>query len=470
VPGEKLVIEYDERQHFTLPRAASLKVYPPAMLIHFDRQEWITCCERIHANDPTPPYRDEQRAFYDSLRDILAPRNGMTLVRIRDGEYDWTAADAERHLDAILSLQKEHNMELNLSESDRNIVLSYVRRRSGWWWEDMVRDILSSIDKGIIRVVGHKVRKNWGTSPQVGDFNDAEIMRLVSFIRVEAGGLAPSQSPRHPVSLCVENSPSMLDRLHAERCFQKIALISHDYTQRDSAGLWDYSEHFRRINEWCDQEGCDTILFSLYSWDRRSTVQKDAESMFKGLRHVRRIVLEAGDLAIEHDGPSDDLLVEVWLRDVQAPFLMRQRFATSKEAAHGAGNFIADLPNRQVGEALVMICGETNLASLNRALDEVSDSYRFLERLTEMRVSLILNPIHDYMQRYEMPRKRQYYSTQGRTVVSVWNMGKGRESGIPWTVFHDGVERTVLVQDLPCCFTDRPDIRIGVLSLKDLHP
>ncbi|MGO8938358.1 MAG: hypothetical protein ACLQLO_14970 [Mycobacterium sp.] len=56
----------------------------------------------------------------------------------------------------------------------------------------------------------------------------------------------------------------------------------------------------------------------------------------------------------------------------------------------------------------------------------------------------------------------------GRTVISVWNQGRGKEAPVPWTVFHDGMERTTAVRELPKPFSDRPDIRIGVLDLPSL--
>jgi hypothetical protein len=39
---------------------------------------------------------------------------------------------------------------------------------------------------------------------------------------------------------------------------------------------------------------------------------------------------------------------------------------------------------------------------------------------------------------------------------------------MPWTVFHDGEERTDRVQELESPFGERPDIRIGVLELATL--
>ena len=67
IPKQRLIVKYDERHHFTIQRAKSLELYPADIFLEFDRKEWITACQAIKATDPSPPYRDEQRAFYDSL-------------------------------------------------------------------------------------------------------------------------------------------------------------------------------------------------------------------------------------------------------------------------------------------------------------------------------------------------------------------------------------------------------------------
>jgi len=136
-----------------------------------------------------------------------------------------------------------------------------------------------------------------------------------------------------------------------------VALASHNYNVADDRGLYDYSQHFARINKLCDEQGCDTILYALY---------------------------------------------------------------------------------------------------------------------TEKNIGLILNPIHDYMTP-RMLKKRLNYSLDRRTVISVWNQGrperkgKGSEAPLPWTVYHDGNKRTNAVQELPRPFSNRPDIRIGVLDLASLN-
>lgn len=103
IPDERLIVEYDERQHFTTQRAEALKLYPSTLLLGFDRLEWIRVCEAIRARDPSPPHRDEQRAFYDSLRDVLAAANGYRLVRFCEGDFDWSGTGAEARLKSALS-------------------------------------------------------------------------------------------------------------------------------------------------------------------------------------------------------------------------------------------------------------------------------------------------------------------------------------------------------------------------------
>jgi very-short-patch-repair endonuclease len=90
LPEVNLIIEFDERQHFTLPRAASLREYSADIYIGFDKKRWIDLCTEINAGDNSPIYRDEQRAFYDSLRDIIAPQIGLKpVVRIFEEDVLW---------------------------------------------------------------------------------------------------------------------------------------------------------------------------------------------------------------------------------------------------------------------------------------------------------------------------------------------------------------------------------------------
>jgi hypothetical protein len=90
LPQADLVIEFDERQHFTPLRANSLRAYPKDIVLGFDKKRWIQLSDEIRAGDNSPIYRDEQRAFYDSIRDIMASKIGLRpVVRIFEDDVHW---------------------------------------------------------------------------------------------------------------------------------------------------------------------------------------------------------------------------------------------------------------------------------------------------------------------------------------------------------------------------------------------
>jgi hypothetical protein len=81
VPSVKFAFEFDEKQHFTAERAASLRCYQGKLNTHFDTAEWIAKCNAIQAVDPDPIWRDWYRAYRDAVRDIRAAKNSVTLIR-----------------------------------------------------------------------------------------------------------------------------------------------------------------------------------------------------------------------------------------------------------------------------------------------------------------------------------------------------------------------------------------------------
>ncbi|MBI4614052.1 MAG: hypothetical protein HY720_10625 [Planctomycetes bacterium] len=90
------VLEYDERQHFTTPRGLTLTAYPDDLDVGFDVARWRRMCAEIAAGDSAPIDRDEQRAWYDTLRDhlpLLKPGFGPT-ARMRAADRQWCGLDA----------------------------------------------------------------------------------------------------------------------------------------------------------------------------------------------------------------------------------------------------------------------------------------------------------------------------------------------------------------------------------------
>ena len=71
IPTESSVIELDEMRHFTALRAVALDNYPKHLRTAFDRDEYILFCKQVDEKDNDPPNRDEQRAWYDTIRDFM---------------------------------------------------------------------------------------------------------------------------------------------------------------------------------------------------------------------------------------------------------------------------------------------------------------------------------------------------------------------------------------------------------------
>lgn len=100
--GQKLIIEYDERQHFSEARRISLESYENIPVL-FNRKKWIKACRDVAAKDNAPANRDEVRAYYDSTRDIACWENGYRLVRIMHGQIDFTKDSAANELSMMLA-------------------------------------------------------------------------------------------------------------------------------------------------------------------------------------------------------------------------------------------------------------------------------------------------------------------------------------------------------------------------------
>lgn len=75
-----MAVEIDEYQHFTSKRKLSLSKYQANGDYGVDLTKWVRLCDEIDCHDSHPPYRDWQRAYYDSVRDILIPAHGFPKV------------------------------------------------------------------------------------------------------------------------------------------------------------------------------------------------------------------------------------------------------------------------------------------------------------------------------------------------------------------------------------------------------
>jgi hypothetical protein len=266
-----------------------------------------------------------------------------------------------------------------------------------------------------------------------------------------------SQASENPASRESEAGPgpSVPQKIH------RIALISHDFNKNSLPDPWDYSKHFQAINKICDDLRCDMIMYALWTWDsgshRGSPPPSDPCS---GLKHVNRILFEVGDLSYGNN--PQNMEVHVWEKGEAEPRQFIQLFKTSSESYSCAPGLLKELQTRRIGNALLLICGESNLVFYKNKQKDMTDPFKVQDLMNSSDVRLVLNPVHDYMS-WKMWRKRKFLSV-GRTFVSVWNQGKGRDSPDgPWMVCENGEIRKDGVKELSTPFPDRPDIRIGIV-------
>ncbi len=100
VPNPGFIVEFDESQHFSIPRKISLKNYPQGLKLGFSLKKWIGLCEKITAKDNGPAFRDEQRAWYDTLRDFLPLSLGTKpTIRLYAGNFKWCSLNPESEKD-----------------------------------------------------------------------------------------------------------------------------------------------------------------------------------------------------------------------------------------------------------------------------------------------------------------------------------------------------------------------------------
>jgi len=94
------ILEFDESQHFSRARLITLSHYSDALQVGFSVVKWKELCRKLDSRDDTPIDRDERRAWYDTLRDLLPPFHGLgPTVRLYAGERPWCSLDPRSRAD-----------------------------------------------------------------------------------------------------------------------------------------------------------------------------------------------------------------------------------------------------------------------------------------------------------------------------------------------------------------------------------
>jgi hypothetical protein len=153
VPNPGIVIEFDESQHFTEPRKITMGNYPAAKETGYLKDQWISRCSEMKKSDNDPPYRDEQRAWYDTLRDFLPEIKGFKpTVRLYAGEMEWCRLDPKNPADVkkFESIIAEAHIEQSPIEvsCDSNPYLARILIKGAWSGN---KDRAKSLLEGVVK-------------------------------------------------------------------------------------------------------------------------------------------------------------------------------------------------------------------------------------------------------------------------------------------------------------------------------
>jgi len=150
IPNRGFIVEFDESQHFTTCRKIVLSEYPERLELGFDRKKWIKLCETINAKDNDPPYRDEQRAWYDTLRDFIPAIKGLKpTLRLFSQDFQWCSLDPEKPSDVkkfkALLEGRESEWEIEFKEDPSPFIARIIL--TGEWNGEVqsVRKLLNEV-------------------------------------------------------------------------------------------------------------------------------------------------------------------------------------------------------------------------------------------------------------------------------------------------------------------------------------
>ncbi len=213
VPSAGFIVEFDESQHFTIPRKISLQNYPDDHELGFSSAKWIALCDKHDSKDNDPHDRDEQRAWYDTLRDFLPEIKGLKpTVRLYSNEVQWCSLNPDDPNDvarfrniidrrrkdlngwvATVTLQSDDDKDYPHNERMRALseIVNRISREThgdgvilfpgGWfytdkkepytiynWAEKQIGDILGEIEERIFVCIGIDGRVSEYAKDQIG--------------------------------------------------------------------------------------------------------------------------------------------------------------------------------------------------------------------------------------------------------------------------------------------------------------
>ncbi|WP_100065586.1 hypothetical protein [Miniphocaeibacter massiliensis] len=104
----KIIFVYDGRGKFTDSRKKTLENYPENIKLGYPLEYWIEKCGEIKETSTV----ELPTALKDSLTDIICAKNGYTVIRIMDEEFDWREEGAMERLTKIIDNSKKGTFDL----------------------------------------------------------------------------------------------------------------------------------------------------------------------------------------------------------------------------------------------------------------------------------------------------------------------------------------------------------------------
>ncbi len=150
-PEPGVIIEFDESQHFTVCRKLSLLLYPEDLAVGFSLKKWIKLCDIINAKDNNPRYRDEQRAWCDTLRDFLPTTKGLKpTIRLFSRDFQWCSMNPENpyHLKIFKAILegKEPWWKIRVRKEQNPSIARIIIHSPDWYSEpETAKQILNEI-------------------------------------------------------------------------------------------------------------------------------------------------------------------------------------------------------------------------------------------------------------------------------------------------------------------------------------
>ena len=95
---KKYIFVLDLKNKFTQERKKILEKYPENLQLGFCLPNWIRYCEEIDYSSTA----NLQNALMDLMIDFAFTKSGYTVIRVKDGAFDWSASGAMAKLEEMI--------------------------------------------------------------------------------------------------------------------------------------------------------------------------------------------------------------------------------------------------------------------------------------------------------------------------------------------------------------------------------